>query len=292
MEATALDELIESTYQRVNDCRAALLSGQHNLPLDLGLTGSAAHIDRGERDCFAQGLAHVAKAVGPAARLIDCGYFAGTNLRLVLSALERPKAGIVLTATPDMRQHERALQTSLTAEISVINHNACQSDWPLETTAAGHTLVVMTGGAFGLLAPQQAFNVLENASRALLTGDFCLVTLEQPRDAALLEAAYQEFGGQTITNALNQIGRCEGLTPRVFYDSALGCLRLGAIADIDGVIAWNGTRCSLARGTWLDLGAIHLHALAGAPDLHPDFEVEDKWTSADHTVALVLLRKT
>jgi hypothetical protein len=42
----------------------------------------------------------------------------------------------------------------------------------------------------------------------------------------------------------------------------------------------------------LDVGAITLHDLAGAPDLHPDFEVEDKWTSADQVVSLVLLRKT
>jgi hypothetical protein len=292
LDPTILDDLIENAYQRVNDCRVLLLSGQYALPLDLGLSGPASHMDRGERDCFAQALHHIAQAVGPAARLIDGGYFAGSSLSTILAALERPKAGIVLTATPDMRQHERTLQANLTAQISVINHNACQADWPLEATAAGHTLVVMCGGAFGLLSREQAFNVLENASRALLTGDFFLVTLEQPRDVAVLEAAYLDYGNQIVTHALNQIGRSEGLSPRVFYDDARGCIRLGAVTPEGGMIAWNGTRCAFEPGTWLDVGAITLHDLAGAPDLHPDFEVEDKWTSADQVVSLVLLRKT
>jgi hypothetical protein len=287
-----LDDLIENTFQRVNDCRALLMSGQFHVPLDLGLSGPVNHVERGERDCFAQALGHVAQAVGPAARLIDCGYFAGSSLAHVLATLERPKAGIVLTATPDMRHQERALQANLTAEISVINHNACQAGWPLEATAAGHTLVVIGGGGFGLLPPKQAFDVLENASHALLTGDFVLVTLEQMRDGAVLEASYLDFGNQIVTQALNQLGRSEGITPRVFFDSSQRCICLGAVAGEGAAVAWNGTRCHLPSGTWLDMGAIHLHDRPAAPDLHPDFEVEDLWTSVDQVVLLALLRKT
>jgi hypothetical protein len=275
-----LDQLIENSDQRVSAIRAALLDGKLMLPLDLGVTGPANHIERGERDCYAQALHHIANAMGPAARTIECGYFAGSTLLQVLTALERPTAGIMLTATPDMRQYERLLQNELTAQISLVAHHACQAQWPLEVTAAGRTLVVVAGGGFGLLPPAQAFVVLENASSALITGDFVLITLEQPRDGALIEASYIDFGCHIVSNALSQIGRPEGLVPRVFCEQPATAVRLGAIAEGPASI-----------GSWLDMGAIYITAAAKGAQLHPDFDVEDQWTSGDELVSLLLLRK-
>jgi hypothetical protein len=286
-----LDQLIENNNPRVSACRAALLDGKMVLPLDLGITAPASHIDRGERDCFGQALLHIANAVGPAARVIECGYFAGSSLSQVLTALERPTAGILLSATPDMRQFEKLLQHDLTAQITLVTYNACEAKWPLEPTAAGRTLVVMAGGGFGLLPPAQAFQVLENASSALGTGDFVLITLEQPRDGAILEASYIEFGGQIVSSALAKIGRHEGLVPRVFCEPGAHAVRLGAIAEHPAFFSWNGTRCVLPKGSWLDMGAIHITAAATGAQLHPDFDVEDQWTSGDALVSLLLLRK-
>jgi hypothetical protein len=249
------------------------------------------HIERGERDCYAQALPHLGSIVGPAARVIDCGYFAGAYLTQVLSALERPTAGIVLTATPDMRQFERLLDKGLTAQISLITHCAHQARWPLETSAAGRTLLVMSSGGFGLLPREQAFDVLENASNALRVGDLALITLEQPRDGALVEASYEDFGKQIVLNALAQIGRHEGLMPRIFYEQSAHAVRLGAVAEGPASIVWNGTRCQLPAGTWLDMGAIHMTPAQSGLQLHPDFEIEDRWTSGDQLVSLLLLRK-
>jgi hypothetical protein len=287
----ALDQLIEHGDQRVSAYRASLLDGELFLPIDLGISSPASHIERGERDCFGQALVHIANAVGPAARLIDCGYFAAMVMPQVLAALERPKAGIVLTATPDMRHYDRVEQNNLTAEISLVRHHACAAQWPLERAAAGRTLVVLSGGGFGLLRPAQAFQVLENASSALAKDDFVLITLEQPRDGALLEATYIDYGSQIINSILNQIGRSENLVPRVFCDQPARSIRLGAIADGHALISWNGTKCTFAPGTWLDMGAIHITEAANGASLHPDFEIEDQWTSGDQLVSLLLLRK-
>jgi hypothetical protein len=161
----------------------------------------------------------------------------------------------------------------------------------LEPTAARRTLVAICGGGFGFLPPAQAFQILENASAILTTDDFVLVTLEQPRDGALVEASYIEFGSQIVMAALNRIGRSEGLAPRVFCEENARAVRLGAVAHPDAVISWNGTRCTFKEGTWLDCGAIHITAAAKGVDLHPDFDVEDQWTSADQLVSLLLLRK-
>lgn len=288
---TSLAPLIDSDDHFVRTCRDALLSGDYRVPLFLGLTNPVSHIERGQRDCYARALPAIAKSVGPAARVIDCGYFAGNNIGLILQALERPKAGIVLTATSDVRANDVSLRASLTAEVSLHPQNAYEAAWDLEVMAAGRTLVCVSGGGFGMLTPETAFRLLDNASAALATGDFVMITLEQPRDVALLEAAYLEPATHIINTALAKIGRCEGITARVFSEANAKLIRLGGIAESSASVTWNGTTCVLDAGTWIDFGAIHITAASTAAQLHPDFVVEDHWTSGDQIVSLLLLRK-
>jgi hypothetical protein len=286
-----LPPLLESDDKQISATRGALVTGQTSLPIALGLSAPVSHIDRGQRDCLAQALPTIATLVGAAARVIDGGYFASSTLNSVLDALERPKAGIILSETPDLRGIEKVMQSASTAQISVHHHNACAGPWPLEAMATGRTLLVLSGGGFALLPPQSAFNVLENASAALNAGDFVLITLEQPRDVALLEAAYLDFGSQIITTALSKIGRAEGFSPRVFSEPHAKSIRLAAIAEGSAKISWNGTSCEFPSGTWLDFGAIHITDASTAAQLHPDFEVERHWTSGDQIVSLLLLRR-
>jgi hypothetical protein len=292
LERFILEDLVDSLSQLVCVSRENLKRGILDLPLELGLASPAHHIERGERECYAAALPHIAHAVGPAACVVDCGFFAGHNLSALLSALERPKAGVVLSHAHDPRQQTRLLEADTTAEITFISHDARTPMWPLETMGAGRTLTVLSGGSYGLYSHAQAFEVLENASRAASSGDFVLITLEPQRDAAVIEALYLDYGSQIVTHALAYIGRAEGLTPRVFYDGKINSVRLGAIASTGAAIGWNGTRCAIEPGDWLDLGGITLLGGTQALDLHPDFEIEDQWSSQDQAVSLLLLRKT
>jgi hypothetical protein len=292
LELFILDAIVDSLSHLVSVSREALKHGTLSLPLELGLASSANHIERGERNCYASALPHIANVVGPAACVVDCGFFAGHNLSAILSALERPKAGVVLSTANDPRQQIKLLEADTTAEITFISHDARTPMWPLEPMGAGRRVTVLSGGSYGLYSHAQAFEVLENASRAASSGDFVLITLEPLRDAAVIEALYVDYGGQIVTHALAQIGRAEGLTPRVFYDGKTNCIRLGAIAHSGAAIGWNGTRCEITAGDWLDLGKIALFDATKAHDLHPDYEIEDQWSSQDHAVSLLLLRKT
>jgi hypothetical protein len=292
LERFILEDLVDSLSQLVCVSREELKRGILSLPLELGLTSPAQHIERGERECYAAALPHIAHAVGPAACIVDCGYFAGHNLSALLTAFERPKAGVVLSTASDPRQQTRLLEADTTAEVTFISHDARTPMWPLELMGAGRTLTVLSGGSYGLYSHVQAFDVLENASRAASSGDFVLITLEPMRDAAVIEALYLDYGSQIVGHALAQIGRVEGLTPRVFCDSKTNTIRLGAIASAGAAISWNGTRCAIEPGDWFDLGGFTLLGVTQAHDLHPDFQIEDQWSSQDHAVSLLLLRKT
>jgi hypothetical protein len=148
---TSLDPLLDSEDRQIMSIRAELKAGGRHVPLGLGVVAPVGHIERGQRDCYGQARDIVSLAVGPAGRVIDCGYFATSTLDLILSSLERPKAGIALTATLNTHAHERPFQGNTTAQMSLLRHNACEGPWPLDPIAAGRTLVVLSGGGFGPL---------------------------------------------------------------------------------------------------------------------------------------------
>jgi hypothetical protein len=286
-----LSDQEDITDTLVNSCRLSLLSGSTNVPLTLGTTARAVHVERGERDCMGAALPSLIGYIGAAARVIECGVFAGHLMTQILGTLERPKAGVILTSALDRRQFGRLSDAETTAEISHVDHDASRGSWPLELIGAGKTLVVVGGGGFGLVSRADGFAILENASHALCKGDFVLLTLEMVRDGATLDASYADFGKQVVSQAVTAVGRSEGLDLRTFYDAATQSVRFGAIAHKGAFISWNGTRCAFDDGTWLDVGAIALHRAGSVVDLHPDFEIHDQWQSQDKVVTLLLLRK-
>ena len=286
-----MSDLSETLPTNVTECRSSLLAGQLAVPINLGLMSRLGHIERGERDCLVSASPVLASHVGPAARVIECGPFAGQIMAIVLNALERPKAGVVMTTTLGPRQIERLRETISTAEITHIDHNATYANWPLEPIGAGKTLVCIGGGGYGLLPPSQAHAALDNASQSLQQGDFVALTLEMNRDSAMIEATYRDYGNQIIMQALTSLGRVEGLEARIFYDAVTQRVVFGAMAQKGASIAWNGTRVDFDAGTWLDLGAMTLHTPTKLLDLHPDFEVYDQWHSQDKVVTLLFLRK-
>jgi hypothetical protein len=275
----------------LNACRSSLVNGGTSVPITLGTPSRAAHVERGERDCVSAALPSLAGYVGAAARVIECGLFAGHLMAQILGSLERPKAGVILTSALDQRQFGRLGDTETTAEISHVDYDAKLGSWPLELIGAGKTLVVVGGGGFGLVSRPDGFAILENASHALADGDFVLLTLETVRDGATLDAVYADFGKHIVNQALTAVGRSEGLEARTFHNASTQSVRFGAIAQNSASIGWNGTRCAFDDGTWLDVGGMALHTPSSLVDLHPDFEIHDQWHSQDKVVTLLLLRK-
>ena len=271
--------------------RSALIGGDLSVAIDLGLSTPAAHIERAERDCLALAGDSLALHLGPAARVIECGPFAGLALQHLLSALERPKAGIIMTSGSDPRQNGRRRKTLSTAQITHIHHDASDPSWPLDAVGAGKTLIFVGGGGFGLTPPHRAFALLENAAHTLNIGDFVGLTLETPRDGAVIDATYADYGKHIVGAALASLGRAEAIESRTFYDPITQRVRFGGVALSEASIAWNGTRCSFNEGTWIDVGAMTLHSASAMLDLHPDFDIHDQWQSHDKVVTLLLLRK-
>lgn len=291
LNANTLKDGAETIATRIPACRSSLIAGDLRVPIEIGLTARATHFERSERDCFSAALPTIAQHLGPAVRVIDSGLFAGLHMATLLGPLERPKAGIILSTHVDQRLFERLQQGDTTAQITCVSHDITTANWPLDAMAAGRTLVVISGGGFGLMPHAEAFSALENASQSLSDGDFVLVSLENVRDSAVLDVTYRDFGGALVSQALSQLGRSVGFEARIFYDPPSKSVRFGAVAQHGATISWNDTLCWFDQGAWLDMGAMRLHDMNGVVELHPDFQVHEHWTSQDKVVTLVLLRK-
>ncbi|MEN9873646.1 MAG: hypothetical protein RL186_543 [Pseudomonadota bacterium] len=281
---------------RVDAVRAALLAGDLQVPIALGLKPVhrpllPPHFERSEQAAFQQALPEIASMLGRAVRVIACGPFAALWLGPVLDVLEQPKAGILLSHDMDDSQFARIQEGQATAQISVIPQGDTDAPWVLPDTGAGKSLIVMAGLGFPHLAKDARRQFLDQASLTLKTDDCILLSLEAPRDAAAIEADYRDWVHHTVSNALAQIGRADGLEPRLHYDPARQALHMGALARGCASLHWSGETYPIADGRWLDFGALQLGDPTLADTLHQDFEAAGHWTCPQGRVAVILLRK-
>jgi hypothetical protein len=267
----------------LRDSLDALMSNTSPLPM-----ARAPHFERGEKECFGLAIAELPGLVGSAGRVIECGPSAGTWLASLLNAFERPKAGITLSVALEGKS---VRDTSETAQISHISQDFLTPNWMLEPNGAGRTLVLLSGGAFGLLSIKQAFDFLENASAALSEGDFVAISVEHLQDSASLETLYQDGLAQYGSNILAAFGKSDGLTPRCFFDPISSALKIVAIGTKDGEMTLGTQVAKFDKGEWFDLGALRLFGDAAQITTHPDFRFHTAWHSGDGLVSLVLLQK-
>lgn len=271
--------------------RAAFLDGAYELPVVLGLTSRAIHTERSERECLNQAMPVVAKLIGPAATLVDVGYSAGTQFAFIASQIDRLKSGIVMWSDADAKWQQRITIDVGDLDWEFVSHSATDPEWPIKRHGNGTALVTFCASGFGLLSREEAFDALDHASDFLASGDFLLLSLDQPADAAILEGEYHDYCSQIVSNALGKIGQHQNLNFRLFTDAMSHTLTFGALAGQSAQIGWNGTICSIPAGTWIKVGSVAFTDVACGPDLHPDFGVAGAWTSSDAFVSLLLLRK-
>lgn len=285
-----------SNMAGVDAVRAALLVGDLQVPVALGLKPVhrpllPPHFERSEQAAYQQAMPDIASILGRAVRVIACGPFASLWLGPILDALEQPKAGILLSHDMDDSQFARIQEGQATAQISIIPQGDADAPWVLPDTGAGKSLIVMAGLGFALLSNEARHQFLDQASLTLKTDDCIALSLEAPLDAATIEADYRDWVHHTVSNALAQIGRADGLEPRLHYDPARQALHMGALARGCASLHWSGATCTIADGRWLDYGALQLGEPAMADALHPDFEATSHWTCPQGRVAVILLRK-
>lgn len=268
-----------------------LLAGARTLNIALGLDSPAAHVERSEREVLDRILPHLGDLIGPAARLIDCGPFTGLRTAQVLAALERPKAIVLMNREIDPRIFDTLNAKDSTAEISLAPASASPSSWDLPAIGSGSTLALIAGGGLGLLSEAERRDLFHGSAQTLKSNDFLLLTSELTQDAAVAEAAYQDFGLHLVRTCLTRLGKSHGLEPRIFHQAASQQVQFGALAQKDASIQWQDVGCIFSPGDWLAMGAAHQFTAATLTSELSGFDVQETWRASDGRVDVMLLKK-
>ena len=268
-----------------------LLAGARTLNIALGLDSPAAHVERSEREVLDRILPHLAELIGPAARLIDCGPFTGLRTAQILAALERPKAIVLMNREVDPRIFDTLHAKDSTAEISLAPASASPSSWDLPAIGSGTSLALIAGGGLGFLSETERQDLIKGAAQTLKANDYLLLAIELAQDAAVVEAAYQDFGLHLVRTCLTRLGKSHGLEPRIFHEAASQQVQFGAVAQKEATIQWQDAGCLFSPGDWLAMGSAQQFTAATLISEFAEFDVQETWRASDGRADVLLMKK-
>jgi dimethylhistidine N-methyltransferase len=204
----------------------------------------------------------MATLIGPDATLIEYGSGAGHKVKLLLHALDRPRAyvgievsrEILLRATDDLSLDWPTLQVvAICADF--LTPMALP---PTLQRGGGRRVAFFPGSSIGNFTPAEATRFLAQCRAMIGPGGGMLVGVDLKKDAALLNAAYNDAAGVTADFTLNLLERMNRELGGDFvagrfahdakYDAAAGrvVIHIRSLADQTATVA--GRRFSFAKG--------------------------------------------
>ena len=245
--------------------------------------------------------AEIAERAGPGAVVIEPGSGSSLKIRHLLDALNAPAGYVGLDISKD---HLFAACADLAADYPDLEIGAVCADFTdgldLEGLdfPPGRRLIFFPGSTIGNFEPDDARAVLAGFRQGMRPGDAVLIGVDQVKDPAVLEAAYDDSDGVTADFNLNLIDRMnrelDGDIDRSAFrhravwnaEAARIEMHLEALRDMDFTAA--GERFSMQKGETIHTENSHkfteasFSALAGAAG----FTVEASWRDAAGLFAL------
>jgi dimethylhistidine N-methyltransferase len=161
---------------------------------------------RSELALLDQHLPAIARAIGPAARVIEPGSGAGKKTRMLLAALERPATYIPIDVSAEQLA---ATARELTAEFAALEVVPIAADYtqalalPAPPRGAGKTLVFFPGSTIGNFEPDDARRFLARFAALAGPGAAIVLGADSNSDADALLRAYDDSQGVTAAFDLN-----------------------------------------------------------------------------------------
>ena len=157
------------------------------------------------------------------------------------------------------------------------------------------------GSSLGNFTPKEAVQFLANA-RELLTGGPLLLGLDQPRDPALMEAAYDDAAGVSAAfarNLLNRLNRDlngdanpENFRYRASWQPQQHRIAMALVSKRDQTVHMAGESWFFGNGdTWITEHSVKYSPTAAAAlTAQAGWRIADRWEDPHQQVSLHLLR--
>jgi L-histidine N-alpha-methyltransferase len=261
------------------------------------------YLTRTELSILRQSVREIADRVGPRAALVEYGSGAGVKIRLLLDALHAPAAYVPVDIS-----HEQLARVSseLAGDYPGVAIRPLCADYtrPLSLPHLPEherRLAFFPGSTIGNFHPAEAAAFLRRIRRAVGSGGMLLLGVDRRKDAATLNAAYDDRHGITAAfnlNVLRRINRELGadfdlscFRHKAFFNECAGRVEMHLEAVTAHEVDVGGTRIAFTRGEtiWTESSYKYDREQLATVTTAAGFGVERLWTDADDRFWVALL---
>ena len=264
------------------------------------------YLTRTELSILRQSVGEIAELVGPRAALVEYGSGAGVKIRLLLDALSHPAAYVPIDIS-----HEQLARVSseLAGSYPGVAIRPLCADYTLPLSVPhlpehDRRLAFFPGSTIGNFHPAEAAAFLRRIRRTVGPGGMLLLGVDRRKDAATLNAAYDDREGVTAAFNLNVLRRINRelnadfdpsrFRHRAFFNETAGRVEMHLQATVAHDVEVGGTRISFARGEtiWTESSYKYDRDQLATMAAAAGFEIDRLWTDAGDRfwVALLIAR--
>ncbi|HEU4729927.1 MAG TPA: L-histidine N(alpha)-methyltransferase [Kofleriaceae bacterium] len=220
-------------------------------------------------------LPAIARAIGPAGRVIEPGSGAGKKTRMLLAALDRPAAYVPIDVSAEqLAATARALRGEFAGlEVAPIAADYTQPlELPPAPPRAGRTVVFFPGSTIGNFEPDEAHRFLARFAALAGPGAALVLGADANQDPEALLRAYDDSEGVTAAfdlNVLAHLNRTRAATfdlsaflHRAVWDAARSRVEMHLVSRRRQVVQVDGEPFQLERGEPIVTEHCYKHAPA------------------------------
>ena len=165
---------------------------------------------RTEISILREHLPEIASLIGPNALVIEFGTGAGIKTRMLLGALDSPRAYIPIDIS---REQLTQASRELAKEFPFLDIRPLWTDYtdpltlPLISDGNGKNVIFFPGSTIGNFEPEEAIAFLRNAASLAGSNGSLVIGFDRVKERSILEAAYNDKRGITAQFNLHLIER-------------------------------------------------------------------------------------
>ncbi|MAP93460.1 MAG: L-histidine N(alpha)-methyltransferase [Ponticaulis sp.] len=263
------------------------------------------YVTRAEIELLQTSAASIADIIGPDANIIEPGSGAAEKVRILLKALPNPAEYTLFDIS---REQLDVVARGLAEDFPRLRVGAVAGDFtrPLLVTGemfqgSGKRMCFFPGGTIGNFSPTDQITLLSGFKSWLRPGDGILIGVDRIKNAARLDAAYNDAAGYTARFNLNLLRHMQSALGaelntddwdhQAFFNIARGCIEMHLRANRDTqigldqhVFQFSAGETILTEESW-KFDEARLRALADALNL----DLKHIWSSKDDAFSHVWL---
>lgn len=259
---------------------------------------------RTEISIFETHLAGMAKAIGPAAHVIEFGAGAGTKTRLLLDALDAPASYVAIDISADfLMQSMDALSGDYPAidVIPIVGDFMDPAALKGASLPAGNRLAFFPGSTIGNLTDKEIVRFLTAVRAALGEGGRFLIGFDLAKSPDILIPAYDDAAGVTADFNLNLLARINRELDGSFDVGAFkhearwvdekGRIEMHLVSQADQSVQVNGDRFTFRKGETIHTENSRKFRLGGFESLaaKAGWHIQENWTDPKDYFAVALM---